>query len=150
MAYDDRPRISVSISRRVNLGEYNSADVMMCVSNIDFEANEAEIQRALSTQNLAFSMLAIEMRERIARVRMEGGFELPSPMNMTEYGKSLMQNRGWESPGFADWRKEYVAACKQLNLEPYSTLAEAIGKGANTTSQILAFAQIGQKELATA
>jgi len=75
MAYDEAPKIHVSIEQSVNLGNFQSAKVSMGVSQLPFDADADMIERALLTQQLAFTMLKTQMREKIASVRKENGFD---------------------------------------------------------------------------
>lgn len=68
-------RISVSISRKINLGNYESADVFMAVSNIEPGASKEEIDEALATGDLAIQVLKKHMVTHIQKARQERGGE---------------------------------------------------------------------------
>jgi hypothetical protein len=80
--YNDGPRIHVSIERKINVGNFESAAVSMGISGIPFDADEAEILQAMETQRLAYSILAGEMKKKIARIRRE-------PMFAEEHSASI-------------------------------------------------------------
>lgn len=67
----EAPMISLTLSRRVNLGNYESADVSVTLSRIPFEADERMIQDMLDTSNIAFSVMRQDLRNKIAKIRME-------------------------------------------------------------------------------
>jgi hypothetical protein len=71
--FEDRPKIYVSIERKVNLGNYESASVSMGISQLPFDADEETIRRAMETQSLAYKILAGELRTKIAKIRREPG-----------------------------------------------------------------------------
>lgn len=68
---DQEMRVSVSISRKLNLGNYESADLFMAISNVEPGATEEEIDEALATGDLAVQVLkkhlAVHLREVRAR-----------------------------------------------------------------------------------
>lgn len=61
-------RLSVSVSRKANLGNYQSADFFMSVSNIEVGATEAELQEALATGEVAFAVIKDAIDEKIAAI----------------------------------------------------------------------------------
>jgi len=75
MAFDDVPKIHVTIERKLNTGNYESASVSMGISQLPFDANEDTIRKAMETQQLAFKLLAGELRDRIAKIRGENRVE---------------------------------------------------------------------------
>ena len=63
------PTISISMSRKLNLGNYESADVFVCLSGVPAGASEDEIQALLDTGNLAYPMIAATLKEKCATAR---------------------------------------------------------------------------------
>ncbi len=57
MSDEEGLRVSVSVSHKVNLGNYSSADMFLAVSNIEVGATEADIQEAIDTGEVAFVLL---------------------------------------------------------------------------------------------
>ncbi len=58
-------RVSVSVSRKVNLGNYSSADMFLAVSNIEVGATEADIQEAIDTGEIAFAVLEQAINNKV-------------------------------------------------------------------------------------
>lgn len=75
MAFD--PTLTVSLSRKVNVGNFESADVFISLSGIPFEASEETIGKMLKTSNLAFDMIREELRGKIAQIRREDAQDSP-------------------------------------------------------------------------
>lgn len=68
----DVPCLYQHIEQTVNLGNYQSAKVCIGISGLPFDATEEEIERAMETHQIVFSKLKVGLREKIAKVRMEG------------------------------------------------------------------------------
>lgn len=66
-------RVSVSIARKINTGNYESVDLFMAVSNIEPGATDAEILESLATGDRALQLLKNKMQEKIAEAR-KGAF----------------------------------------------------------------------------
>jgi hypothetical protein len=75
MAYDDAPKIHVSTDRKLNMGNFESASVLMGISQLPFDADESVIRKAMETQQLAYSILASELRKKIAKIRRDPMFD---------------------------------------------------------------------------
>lgn len=58
-------RVAVSVSKKVNLGNYESAEVFFSVSNIEVGASEESIQEAMETGEIAFAVLALAIEEKV-------------------------------------------------------------------------------------
>jgi len=71
----DSPRIHVTVDQKINLGNFQSASVTMGVSGVPFESTAEEIGLMLDTAQLTFDLLKPRMREKIAEIRREQGFE---------------------------------------------------------------------------
>lgn len=65
MSDDEGLRVSVSVSRKVNLGNYSSADIFLAVSNIEVGATEAEIQEAIDTGEVGFILLEKAINNKV-------------------------------------------------------------------------------------
>ena len=68
----DGIRVSVSISRKINLGNYESADAFVSLSNIPVGATQEEIEEALATGRLVWDALKPELVAKARELR-EGG-----------------------------------------------------------------------------
>lgn len=62
------PSVSVSISRKVNLGNYESVDLFMSVNGVDKYTTQEEIDEALAAGELAYGQLKEHLRARIVEV----------------------------------------------------------------------------------
>lgn len=65
-------RVSVSIVRKINLGDYESADIFMAISNMEPGASDAEIEEALATGDQAIQILKKHIAAQIVKVRAQG------------------------------------------------------------------------------
>lgn len=59
------PTVSISLSRKVNLGNYESADLFLCVSNVQEGTTTEDIRKLMDTGQLAYSVLREEMNAKI-------------------------------------------------------------------------------------
>jgi hypothetical protein len=64
---------SVSISRKINLGNYESADVFLSVTGIEPGTTREEIDAALATGALAYDALKVALTAKIKDLRATGG-----------------------------------------------------------------------------
>lgn len=69
--FESRERIAVTLSRRVNLGNYESADASICLSGIEPGATEEQIADMLGTAKLAWSMIGSELNHKIHQLKAE-------------------------------------------------------------------------------
>lgn len=65
----DQPTISISLSRKVNLGNYESADVFISCSGVPEGASEEDIRKLLDTGNLAYKVIREELAGKVAELR---------------------------------------------------------------------------------
>ena len=63
------PKVSVSISRKINVGNYESVDVFMAISGVEAGATEEEIQELLATGDRAFLLLKKNMAGKLKEIR---------------------------------------------------------------------------------
>lgn len=70
---NDVIKVSVSATQKVNLGNYESADIFVALSNIRTGATEEEIEAALETGELAFKYVKVVISDRVAKLRMNAG-----------------------------------------------------------------------------
>jgi hypothetical protein len=65
--------LSASVSRKVNLGNYESADVFVSLSGLTADTTEQQIDEMLaSTGALAFKKLATELNLRCSELKAKG------------------------------------------------------------------------------
>jgi len=62
---NDGLRVSVSVSRKVNLGNYQSADVFFAISGIEIGASAAELAAAVETGEIAFGVVDAEIQKKV-------------------------------------------------------------------------------------
>lgn len=62
------PSVSVSISRKINLGNYESMDIFLSVNGVDKYTTQEEIDEALQAGALAYGQLKEHLRVRVVEV----------------------------------------------------------------------------------
>lgn len=65
----DYPNIHVTIDRKVNLGNYESASVSIGLSRVPVGATAEQIDQMLETAGLAYKRLASELNAKVQLVR---------------------------------------------------------------------------------
>jgi len=66
----DKLTLSVSLSHKVNLGNYESGEVFISVSGIGHDTTEAEIDELIAGPGaLAYKKCAAALREKVATAR---------------------------------------------------------------------------------
>lgn len=64
-------RVGVSISRKVNLGNYESADVWMAVTGIAADTTLEDVEAALAAGALGYKALKAALTVKIQEIRVE-------------------------------------------------------------------------------
>lgn len=65
-------KVGVSISRKLNMGNYESADVWISLTGIDANTTEADIQAALAAGALGYGQLKVAVTEKVQDLRKNG------------------------------------------------------------------------------
>lgn len=71
---DDR-RICVTLGQRVTLGNYERAELSVCLSGIPAGATEADIEEMLDTSHIAYKLIRERLKERVSEIRTESAQE---------------------------------------------------------------------------
>lgn len=66
---EDGIRCSVSLSQKVNLGNYERAEVFMSLSNVPADATVEDINAALDAGKIVYDALRQRMRIKVAAAR---------------------------------------------------------------------------------
>lgn len=66
---DTVPRVTVSIERTVNLGNYENAKVFLSISNLMPDSSDEAIEEALETSRAAYGLLKARVKEQVAEIR---------------------------------------------------------------------------------
>ncbi len=66
-------RVGVSISRKINLGNYESAEVWVSLTGIEAGTTQEEIQAALATGALAYDALKPAVVQKVKDLRKKEG-----------------------------------------------------------------------------
>lgn len=64
--------VTLSLSRKVNLGNYESGDVFMSINSVPVGSTEAEIEAALDTGKIMFDVLRAEVNAKAAEIKKPG------------------------------------------------------------------------------
>lgn len=65
-------KISMSVSRKVNLGNYESGDVFLALSDVPVGATVEQVEEALQTSKIVWDTLRAEVNQKALALR-EGG-----------------------------------------------------------------------------
>ena len=65
----DEPTVTVSMSRKINLGNYESADCFVSLSGVRAGMTPEEMEPLLETGKVAWSKVADALREQVRSVR---------------------------------------------------------------------------------
>ncbi len=64
--------VTLSLSRKVNLGNYESGDVFMSINSVPVGATPEEIEAALDTGKIMFDVLRAEVNAKAAEIKNQG------------------------------------------------------------------------------
>lgn len=65
----DYPQIYCHLTQKLNLGNYESAEVTIGVSGIPYDANDEMLDQAMGTIKLSLDKARAELRERVQNAR---------------------------------------------------------------------------------
>lgn len=68
-ATEQAPTVSISVSMKANLGNYESADAFVSLSGLKEGTTEEEIERLLDTGKIAWTVMTARLGEKIAELR---------------------------------------------------------------------------------
>jgi len=85
--FEDRPKIHVTLTRKVSDGNWGSAEVSMSVSHIPFDAPPEEVDNYINQAGFVVEKMKAQLRQKVAEIRKEGdapaerglGFVEPQP-----------------------------------------------------------------------
>ncbi len=66
---EGKPTISVSVSMKVNLGNYESADAFVSLSGLAAGTSTEQVEDLLDTGKLAWSLMTVRLNEKIKDIR---------------------------------------------------------------------------------
>lgn len=69
MTEENPIKVSMSVSRKVNLGNYESGDVFLSLSDVPVGATEDDIDAALQTSKIVFDVLRAEVNTKASVLR---------------------------------------------------------------------------------
>ncbi len=72
MSDEPQPRIAVTIDRKINLGNYESASVGLVLSGVPVGATVEEIDAMLDTGKIMYDQMRARLQEQVAEKRKEG------------------------------------------------------------------------------
>lgn len=72
-ADEPTPRIAVTIDRKINLGNYESASVGLVLSGVPVGATVEEIDAMLDTGKIMYDQMRIRLQEQVVERRRQGG-----------------------------------------------------------------------------
>lgn len=70
-ASSSKPSLSISLSQKVNLGNYQSADAFVSVRGVTEDTTDEDLERLMGRGKLAWNKLAGALTEEVRRIRME-------------------------------------------------------------------------------
>lgn len=65
----DKPTISISLSQKVNLGNYEAADCFLCLSGLTTETTDADMNDLLDVGQIAYTKLRAHMSLKVKALR---------------------------------------------------------------------------------
>lgn len=66
-------KISMSVSRKVNLGNYESGDVFLSLSDVPVGATQEQVEDALQTSKIVWDVLRAEVNKKAIALREAAG-----------------------------------------------------------------------------
>lgn len=72
MSDEPTPRIAVTIDRKINLGNYESASVGLVLSGVPVGATVEEIDAMLDTGRIMYDQMRARLQEQVTENRKEG------------------------------------------------------------------------------
>ena len=72
-ADEPTPRIAVTIDRKINLGNYESASVGLVLSGVPVGATVEEIDAMLDAGKIMYDQMRIRLQEQVVERRRQGG-----------------------------------------------------------------------------
>lgn len=69
---NDEPTVAVSMSKKINMGNYESADCFVSVSGIRAGMTAEEIAPLLDTAKIAWDQVKAALAEQVGKTRSEG------------------------------------------------------------------------------
>ncbi len=67
------PRIAVTIDRKINLGNYESASVGLVLSGVPVGTTVEEIDAMLDTGKIMYDQMRVRLQEQVVERRRQGG-----------------------------------------------------------------------------
>lgn len=61
--------VSVSVSRKINLGNYESADLFVSISKVTKDTPKEEMEAALAQGRMAYELVKRQVRQQVEAVR---------------------------------------------------------------------------------
>lgn len=65
----EQPTVSVSVSMKVNLGNYESADAFVSLSGLNVDATAEEIEALLNTGKVAWSLMTPRLYAKVGELK---------------------------------------------------------------------------------
>lgn len=69
----EEPRIAVTLDRKINLGNYESASVGLVLSGVPVGATVEEIDAMLDTGRIMYDQMRARIQEQVVERRRQGG-----------------------------------------------------------------------------
>jgi len=61
--------VSITMGRKVQTAPYESAEVQLTLNNVPAGATQDQIAKLLETGNLAYSLIATELKAKVAKIK---------------------------------------------------------------------------------
>lgn len=142
MRYSDEIKLSMSVDFKVNLGNYESASVFVCLSGVPIGATEEDIEYAMDTAGLAWEVI----RDKV-RAQAEGLKQPDKPAPMSEVARqSRPAAAAVETHAYNDEAKRELSAwARGIGMDRYGwTLIES-KRGAGSWHALFKAREVGCK-----